>query len=63
MNKIRDAELTVDVLGGNKNTKIISQLFHAKSVKLGKRFRLLFYSKLPWLISLIFLLKHFNKNK
>jgi len=62
MNKIRDAELTVDVLGGNKNTKIISQLFHAKSVKLGKRLRLFSYSKLPWLMKLFYLLKFFKKN-
>jgi glycosyltransferase involved in cell wall biosynthesis len=60
-NKIREAELTIFVFDGRNDSKIIKKLFSSKSVKLGKRLRLFFYFKLPWLMSFIILLKQFFK--
>ena len=59
--KIREAELTISVFNRGQES-IISQLFNAKSVKIGKRFRLLSYILFPSLISAIYSLKKFKKN-
>jgi len=61
-NKIREAELTIFALNGYSSSEIIRQIFYSKSVKVGKRLRLFFYSQLPWLMSLVITLKQFFKN-